>query len=82
MAKKILDSAEVDNLPIQFDALDEESCIRAFDVAQKRFGSIDILINNVGGEGRWGDEIVEKTELKVWDEVYEKNARTAIVFTR
>ena len=59
MAKKILDSTEVDNLPIQFDALDEESCIRAFDVAQKRFGSIDILINNVGGEGRWGDVIYE-----------------------
>jgi 3-oxoacyl-[acyl-carrier protein] reductase len=54
VAKKILDSAGVDNLPIQFDALDEESCIHAFDVAQKRFGSIDILINNVGGGGRWG----------------------------
>lgn len=81
-AKNILDRVGINILPIQFDALDEQSCVDAFNVAQKYFGSIDILINNVGGGGRWGHEIVEETELKVWDEVYEKNARTALLFTR
>lgn len=37
----------------------------------------DILINNVGGGGRWGSEIVEATNIKTWQEVYEKNAGIA-----
>jgi 3-oxoacyl-[acyl-carrier protein] reductase len=43
---------------------------------------VDILINNVGGGGRWGSEIVENTSDKVWREVYEKNAFAAIKFTK
>jgi len=35
----------------------------------------DILINNVGGGGRWGTENYE--EFTEWDEVYEKNAGVA-----
>src|SRR5208282_2640260 len=34
----------------------------------------DILINNVGGGGRWGTSVLD-TPMKVWDEVYAKNAR-------
>ena len=37
----------------------------------------DILINNVGGGGRWGSENVEETEPEVWAEVYQKNAGIA-----
>lgn len=79
---KILDNLKIDNFPIQFDALDEESCHNAFDLANKKFGRIDILINNVGGGGRWGKEIIEETELKVWSEVFNKNAKAAIIFTK
>ena len=35
----------------------------------------DILINNVGGGGRWGTETYE--DFTEWDEVYEKNAGIA-----
>ena len=35
----------------------------------------DILINNVGGGGRWGTEEYEK--FNEWEEVYEKNAGIA-----
>ncbi len=46
-----------------------------------KWGTIHILINNVGGGGRWGSDIVEETDEKVWIEVYEKNVLSAIRFT-
>lgn len=52
------------------------------DTIEKQWGTLHILINNVGGGGRWGKENVEETELRVWEEVYEKNAMAAIRFTR
>ena len=42
---------------------------------------IDILINNVGGGGRWGEEDILKTEWSIWERVYNKNVNTAIKFT-
>lgn len=45
------------------------------------WGGVDILVNNVGGGGRWGKPSVEETDEKVWMEVYEKNALAAIRFT-
>ena len=47
----------------------------------ERWGSIHILVNNVGGGGRWGSEIVEETDEQVWIDVYAKNALAAIRFT-
>lgn len=38
-------------------------------------GNYDILINNVGGGGRWGNENYE--DFNEWEEVYEKNAGVA-----
>ena len=40
---------------------------------KSEFGLIDILINNVGGGGRWGDEDMITTNDEVWDQVYHKN---------
>ena len=80
--KLILDNNGIENYPIQFDALDQVSCEEAFNKAEGKLGNIDILINNVGGGGRWGKESIEETELQVWDEVYAKNAKAAIIFTR
>jgi 3-oxoacyl-[acyl-carrier protein] reductase len=44
--------------------------------------SIDILINNVGGGGRWGSEIVENNEYRLWEEVYNKNVKPAVVLVK
>jgi len=56
--------------------------IQAFcDDVAKQWGGVDILVNNVGGGGRWGKESVEDTDEKVWLEVYEKNALAAVRFT-
>lgn len=46
------------------------------------FGTLHILINNVGGGGRWGKEITEDTKDRVWQEVYDKNAMAAVRFTK
>ena len=47
----------------------------------KEWETIHILINNVGGGGRWGSEVVEETPEDVWLDVYSKNATAAIRFT-
>ena len=47
----------------------------------KRWGRIDILINNVGGGGRWGEEEPLDTKPEVWSEVYQTNMGTATQFT-
>lgn len=43
--------------------------------------TLHILINNVGGGGRWGSSIVEETKEEVWLQVYDKNAMAAVRFT-
>jgi len=45
------------------------------------WGTIHILVNNVGGGGRWGTDVVEETTEDVWLDVYNKNALAAIRFT-
>ena len=45
------------------------------------WGTIHILVNNVGGGGRWGSDEVEETSEDVWLDVYNKNALAAIRFT-
>ena len=48
----------------------------------KKFKKIDIIIHNVGGGGRWGYENIFQTEDKVWEEVYDKNNRGIICFSK
>lgn len=42
---------------------------------------IDILVNNVGGGGRWGSSNVLETSIETWKEVFEKNVWTSLRFT-
>lgn len=80
-ASNELQSYGVRTLAIRADALDDSSCNRAMNLVEFEFGGLDILINNVGGGGRWGST-VEETELKTWREVYEKNAMAAVQYTK
>lgn len=45
------------------------------------WGGLHILVNNVGGGGRWGSPVVEQTPEDVWRDVYNKNAMAAVRFT-
>lgn len=51
------------------------------DIVARAWRGVDILVNNVGGGGRWGKLSIEETDEKVWLEVYEKNALAAVRFT-
>lgn len=71
----------VRTLAVAADLLEADAADRVMDAVEREWGDIQILINNVGGGGRWGKAIIEETELRVWSEVYEKNAMAAIRFT-
>ncbi len=60
-----------------------EATITSFckDVISK-FGYIDILINNVGGGGRWGSNNILETPQHTWNEVFEKNSGAALKFSK
>ncbi|MEW5911533.1 MAG: SDR family oxidoreductase [Thermodesulfobacteriota bacterium] len=51
------------------------------DRVKDQWGAVHILVNNVGGGGRWGKERVEENTPAVWLEVFEKNALSAVRFT-
>lgn len=60
------------------DVLDHAS----LSAAMEREDPPDILINNVGGAGRWGSEIFEETSLATGADIYVKNAGVAAELTR
>jgi len=71
----------VDCIGIRADVAVESDIKKVMDTVINKWGTIHILINNVGGGGRWGSEIIEETKEEVWAEVYNKNAVAAIRFT-
>mgnify|MGYP000076497273 CR=1 len=75
-----LKSLRVDAFGTLFDAAKKNDIERVVSEINKKWGGIDILINNVGGGGRWGSEDVINTPYDVWQEVYDKNTTAAIRF--
>jgi len=80
--KRKLNSTNTKYLIEQGDILDE-TFVHSFSKAVlKKFKNIHILIHNVGGGGRWGSDNFLDSNLKVWEEVYLKNNRGLILFTK
>ena len=77
----ILKQYNVDSISVNVDVLEVDAVDKVMNVINKRWGKLDILVNNVGGGGRWGKEEPLDTELEVWGEVYQKNAGVASQFT-
>jgi 3-oxoacyl-[acyl-carrier protein] reductase len=71
-----------ETLACQADVLNADDIGRVMAQIDKAWGGVDILVNNVGGGGRWGKPGVEETGEDVWKDVYQKNAGAAISFTR
>jgi len=61
------------------DAKEEETARRAVDLAIKTFGSLDILINNVG-IGNYKNLV--DTSAEDYDEMMDSNVRSTFLFTR
>ena len=80
--KKELDSLSANYLIEEGDILDEKFVHSFSKLVLKKYKNIDILIHNVGGGGRWGKDNFLDTDLNVWNEVYLKNNRGLILFTK
>jgi 3-oxoacyl-[acyl-carrier protein] reductase len=70
-----------DFLPLKCDVLDPKEITKIWNIIEDKWGGIDILINNVGGGGRWGFESVTDTPISIWSEVLQKNLGAATQFT-
>jgi NAD(P)-dependent dehydrogenase (short-subunit alcohol dehydrogenase family) len=80
--KKKLDLLNINYLIEEGDVLDEKFVHSFSKLTLNKFKNIDILIHNVGGGGRWGKDNFLDTDLNVWNEVYLKNNRGLILFTK
>src|SRR3989304_5214213 len=77
----LLKGKGVECIGIPCDVMKESDIKNVMNTVIDRWGTLHILVNNVGGGGRWGKEIVEDTGEEVWLEVYNKNALAALRFT-
>lgn len=71
----------VETIGISADVLKTKDIDEVVRKIIEKWKTIHILVNNVGGGGRWGKEIIEETGEDVWRDVYEKNAMAAVKFT-
>ena len=67
-------------LPIAADALTDTHSAVIMEGLRQSPG-VDILVNNVGGGGHWGEPLPGVTPWSTWQEVYWKNARAAAELT-
>lgn len=82
LARDILAPTHEDPILIEADALDKAALQSSVHELLNLWPGVDILVNNVGGGGRWGSEDILSTRDSVWEEVYQKNAGAAIQLTR
>lgn len=80
-SRKELKKKGVKVIALVADMFNEKDIKNVCESIVKTWGTLHILINNVGGGGSWGSEIVEETKENVWMEVYTKNALAAVRFT-
>ncbi len=71
----------VEVIGIRADVTSKKDAAKVMAKIIDKWKTIHILVNNVGGGGRWGQENIEATEENVWKEVYDKNVLSAIRFT-
>lgn len=67
---------------IKFEAEDIRSAIKAVDKTIECFGSIDCIVNNVGGSNLNKDSDVENLDIKYFDEVLHVNLRSMIAISQ
>jgi 3-oxoacyl-[acyl-carrier protein] reductase len=77
-----LKSCGIAALGVAADVLNRADIERVIKTVIEAWGTVHILVNNVGGGGRWGSPVVEETSEDVWIDVYNKNAMAAIRFTQ
>jgi len=77
-----LEAKGVEAIGVPADVLIKTDIEKVVKTVIDSWKTIHILVNNVGGGGRWGSPSVEETTEQVWIDVYSKNAMAAVRFTR
>ncbi len=72
----------VEALGIQADMTSPGEINRVMQTIDEAWGTLNILVNNVGGGGRWGTDAIEENPDDVWLEVFNKNAMAAVRCTK
>lgn len=81
-AKQLIVAQDGPVLTVQADVLTAGCADKVVEQVVAAFGTIDILVNNVGGGGSWGKDSFEETDPFTWREVMDKNLLAAVEFTR
>jgi 3-oxoacyl-[acyl-carrier protein] reductase len=68
-------------LPLRADATVDADAARVVQSVVQSWGTLQILVNNVGGGGGRAERPVDATPLEYWRAVYELNAGAALRFT-
>jgi 3-oxoacyl-[acyl-carrier protein] reductase len=68
-------------LALKCDVLNPNEINESWRKLEHEWGGVDILINNVGGGGRWGTELIVDTPISTWNEVIQKNIGVALQLT-
>jgi 3-oxoacyl-[acyl-carrier protein] reductase len=71
----------IQSIGIVADAMNPADIERVVRTIIDSWGTIHILVNNVGGGGRLGSTVVEETAEDIWLDVYNMNALAATRFT-
>lgn len=80
-AKREIIQSGVKALGIVADVTKKADVDKVVNKVVREWGNIHILVNNVGGGGRWGERDVERTSDNVWVDVYNKNTLSTVRFT-
>ncbi len=80
--RKELSAIDGNHLCFVSDVLDEDGYQETYNEIEKVWPGVDILVNNIGGGGRWGDPDFLKTSDQVWQEVYDKNLTASMRYTK
>jgi len=72
---------ELGGLFVQVDVADEAAVNALFDTAAASYGSVDIAVNNAGISPP-DDELIENTELPVWQQVQDVNLKSVYLCCR
>ncbi len=65
----------------EYDATRDDNYQDMFDYFNTKLSNVDILINNVGGGGTWGNKNFERTDFFTWEEVFNKNFKICYKLT-
>lgn len=76
-----LKARNIESIGIPADVTISADVERVIKTIIDSWGTIHILVNNVGGGGRWGSAIIEETPEAIWTDSFNLNTLAAVRFT-